>query len=66
MKPTFSRGFKNDGHIEVELNPSDDEDEGFFDQKEYGKVYKLPEEGIKLDFISRYVVLFISASIFDM
>jgi hypothetical protein len=55
MKPTFPRGFKNDGHIEVELAPSDDEDEGFFDQKEYGKVYKLPEEGIKLDFISRYI-----------
>ena len=55
MKPTFPRGFKNDGHIEVELDPSDDEDVGFYDQKEYGKVYKLPEEGIKLDFISRYV-----------
>jgi len=55
MKPTFPRGFKNDGHIDVELAPSDDEDEGFFDQKEYGRVYKLPEDGIKLDFISRYV-----------
>jgi hypothetical protein len=53
VKPAFPRGFKNDGHIDVELTLSDDEDEGFFDQKEYGKVYKLPEEGIKLDFISR-------------
>jgi hypothetical protein len=55
VKPAFSRGFKNDGHIDVDLSPSDDEDNGFFNQREYGKVYKLPEEGIKLDFISRYV-----------
>jgi hypothetical protein len=60
MKPAFSRGFKNDGHIEVELAPSDDDDEGFFDQNEYGKIYKLPEEGIKLDFISRYVYWILS------
>lgn len=57
VKPAFPRGFKNDGYIEIEFAPSDDEDEGFFDQREYGKVYKLPEEGIKLDFISRYTIV---------
>lgn len=54
IKPAIPRGFKNSGHIEVELAPSDDEDEGFFDY-EFGRVYRLPEEGIKLDFITRYV-----------
>lgn len=56
IKPAITRGVINSGHIEVELTPSDDEkDAGFFEEKEYGRVYKLPEEGIKLDFISRYV-----------
>lgn len=54
IKPAMSRGIKNSGNIEVELASSDDEkDTEFFEEKEYGRVYKLPEEGIKLDFISR-------------
>jgi hypothetical protein len=52
-KPAFARGFRNNGHIDIELAESDTEEEGFFDQVQFGKVYKLPEEGIKLDFISR-------------
>jgi hypothetical protein len=44
------------GFIDIEFDPSDSEDEsGFFERKEFGKVYKLPEKGIKLDFISRQV-----------
>lgn len=54
IKPAIGRGIKNNGYIEIEFAPSEDEDEGFFDQREYGHVYKLPEEGVKLDFISRY------------
>ncbi|KAM3083152.1 hypothetical protein ACMFMG_003813 [Clarireedia jacksonii] len=55
IKPAVSRGLKNNGYIEIENTPTEDEDEesGFFEQKEYGRVYRLPEEGIKLDFISR-------------
>jgi len=54
VKPAFSRGFKNNGHIEIENDPTDDEEEqGFYEQREYGHVYKLPEQGIKLDFISK-------------
>ncbi|KAI9742626.1 MAG: hypothetical protein M1818_003767 [Claussenomyces sp. TS43310] len=55
IKPAISRGLRNNGHIEIEFAPSDsdDDDEGFFEQKEFGHVYKLPEEGIKLDFISK-------------
>lgn len=34
---------------------SEDEDKDFFEDREYGRVYMLPEKGIILDFISRYV-----------
>ena len=54
IKPAISRGIKNNGHIEIENMPSDDDEEqGFYEQREYGHVYKLPEQGIKLDFISQ-------------
>ncbi|APA14982.1 hypothetical protein sscle_14g097520 [Sclerotinia sclerotiorum 1980 UF-70] len=55
IKPVLARGIRNNGHIEVENTASEDEDQGsgFYEQREYGHVYKLPEEGIKLDFISR-------------
>ncbi|KAJ8058786.1 hypothetical protein OCU04_011774 [Sclerotinia nivalis] len=55
IKPVLARGIRNNGHIEVENTVSEDEDQGsgFYEQREYGHVYKLPEEGIKLDFISR-------------
>ncbi|QSZ29449.1 hypothetical protein DSL72_003963 [Monilinia vaccinii-corymbosi] len=55
IKPVLARGIRNNGHIEIENTASEDEDQGsgFYEQREYGHVYKLPEEGIKLDFISR-------------
>ncbi|KAE9367311.1 hypothetical protein N431DRAFT_66655 [Stipitochalara longipes BDJ] len=54
IKPTISRGTRNNGYIEIETEPSEDEEEqGFYEQREYGHVYKLPEKGIKLDFISK-------------
>lgn len=54
ITPAFSRGTKNNGFIEIENAPSDDEDDqDFFQLAQYGCVYKLPEEGIKLDFISQ-------------
>lgn len=54
IKPTVPRGLRNNGHIEVENEPSDDEEEqGFYEQREYGQVYKLPEQGIKLDFLAK-------------
>lgn len=55
IKPALSRGIQNNGHIEIENKASDDEDQGFYQQREYGHIYKLPEEGVKLDFISQYV-----------
>jgi hypothetical protein len=54
IRPAVSRGIQNNGHIEIENDPTDDEKElGFYEQREYGHVYKLPEMGIKLDFISQ-------------
>lgn len=55
IKPALSRGIKNDGHVEVEPAMSEDETKDFFEDREYGRVYMLPEKGIILDFISRYV-----------
>ncbi|RVX66983.1 hypothetical protein B0A52_09197 [Exophiala mesophila] len=49
----FPRGFKNNGIIEVELMP----DTVTFDRTKQevmdGKIYRVPEEGIRLDFIDR-------------
>ncbi|KFY67902.1 hypothetical protein V496_01351 [Pseudogymnoascus sp. VKM F-4515 (FW-2607)] len=53
IKPALSRGIKNDGHVEVEPAMSEDETKDFFEDREYGRVYMLPEKGIILDFISR-------------
>ena len=52
--PTIPRGTRNDGHIEIEESPIvDDETKGFYEESQFGSVYKLPEEGLKLDFISK-------------
>ncbi|KAM3066466.1 hypothetical protein ACMFMG_012051 [Clarireedia jacksonii] len=55
IKPVVSRGLRNNGYIEIENTPIDDEGErSGFEQKDYGSVYRLSEEGIMLAFISRY------------
>jgi len=45
------RGFRNNGIIEID-NMSSDEDE-FAEKDMLGTVYRLPEHGIRLDFIDR-------------
>ena len=52
MDTALRRGFVNNGLIEVENEPSDNE-EDFVDTEHYGTVYRLPERGIKLDFIDK-------------
>ena len=47
------RGFANNGLIEIENDPSDDEENQFFQQNHFVIVYRLPEKGIKLDFIAK-------------
>ena len=46
------RGFKNNGLIEIENELSDDESEN---EKSHppGVIYRVPEKGLKLDFIDR-------------
>ena len=47
----LKRGFTNNGIIEVDNEPSDEDE---FNEKDMlGTVYRLPEKGIKLDFIDR-------------
>ncbi|KAK4115113.1 hypothetical protein N656DRAFT_766385 [Canariomyces notabilis] len=52
VRPAFSRGFANNGFVEID--PDDDEDQsGWRNVETYGRVVRLPEKGIKLDFLSR-------------
>lgn len=56
IKPALSRGVRNNGYIEIESEVSEPESvETFFDKNQYGKVYKLPSRGLKLDFITKWV-----------
>lgn len=55
ITPAVTRGFRNNGQIEIEPELTDDEDDpSFAEKKEYGQIYKLPAESVKLDFISKY------------
>lgn len=52
IRPTFSRGFVNNGFVEIELDDEEDKS-GWRNVETYGRVVRLPEKGIKLDFLSR-------------
>lgn len=52
IRPAFSRGFVNNGYIEIAPEDSDDES-GWKNVETYGRTVRLPEKGIKLDFLSR-------------
>ncbi len=54
IKPAFSRGYINNGYILVDREDDTDET-GWKDVETYGRAVRLPEKGIKLDFLSRYV-----------
>ena len=45
------RGFKNNGLIEIENEASEDESE--IEREVSGIIYRVPEKGLKLDFIDR-------------
>ncbi|KAI9849729.1 MAG: hypothetical protein M1838_000090 [Thelocarpon superellum] len=51
MDTSLRRGFVNNGLIEIENEAS--EAEAFVDTPHFGTVYRLPEKGIKLDFIDK-------------
>ena len=46
------RGFKNNGLVEIENDPSDDGSD-YEEKQNVGKVYRVTESGLKLDFIDR-------------
>lgn len=48
----LNRDFINDGVIEIAPDSSDEESE-FYEEEVAGVVYRLPEKGIKLDFIDK-------------
>lgn len=50
---SLSRGSRNNGIIEVAEDDTDASDSEFYDFEDVGVVYKLPSEGIKLDFIDK-------------
>lgn len=55
IEPLYSRGYINNGYIDVEL---EEEDDNYWRNVEtYGRTVRLPEKGIKLDFLSRYLPL---------
>ena len=53
--PTISRGNKNNGQIEIENEASEDE-EALQDIERYGKIYKVTDKDVKLDFLSKYAI----------
>ena len=55
IEPIYSRGMANNGFIEIESESEDDEHDvdAWRQYKGYGRLFRLPERGIKLDFISR-------------
>lgn len=56
IEQAYSRGLTNNGCVEVEEDDDDDDDVVEEPLQDYGRVYRIPERGIKLDFISRYVI----------
>lgn len=50
---SLTRGFRNNGIIDVVDDDTDTSDSEFYDHDDGGTVYKLPAHGIKLDFIDK-------------
>ena len=53
IKPAFSRGFVNNGYVEIDDGYSGDES-GWKDFPMFGRMVQLPVTGIAQDFLSRY------------
>lgn len=53
VQTALTRGSRNNGIIEVADDSSDDSDSEFYELDDGGTVYKLPAQGIKLDFIDK-------------
>lgn len=56
----LQRGFANNGLVEIQNDSSDEDSEFYEEENEQGTIFRLPEKGVKLDFIDkvkRYVCL---------
>lgn len=59
VQPTFSRGMRNNGLVDIINDPDDDTDgEGNYvfgnDEKDFNShIYRIPEKGLVLDFIDK-------------
>jgi hypothetical protein len=55
ITPALPRGIRNNGHIEVDWNdePEEQNEAGWPDPQSFGRTYKLPAQGIVLDFIEQ-------------
>ncbi|KAI6791452.1 hypothetical protein KC332_g17675, partial [Hortaea werneckii] len=55
VEPALSRGFRNNGVVDIAEDESEDSGSEFFDDEtaEEGVVYRMPASGIKLDFIDK-------------
>ena len=52
VRPTFTRGYVNNGYVDIDVDDSDNES-GWRDVETYGRTVRLSEKGIKLDFLSQ-------------
>ncbi|KAL6868054.1 hypothetical protein J3F83DRAFT_89865 [Trichoderma novae-zelandiae] len=55
ITPAFSRGIRNNGHIELDWadEPEETDKSGWRDPDTFGRTYRLPAKGVILDFIEQ-------------
>jgi hypothetical protein len=53
IEQAYSRGMANNGHIEIEEDDDDEVGVAAMERQNFGRVYRMSEKGIKLDFIAR-------------
>ncbi|VUC22041.1 unnamed protein product [Clonostachys rosea] len=55
ITPAIGRGLKNNGHIEIDWSEEPDlpDHSGWKDYASFGRTYKIPAQGVVLDFIER-------------
>jgi hypothetical protein len=55
ITPAFSRGTVNNGHVEIDWSdePEQPPQSGWKDPATFGRTYKLPAQGVVLDFIEQ-------------
>lgn len=53
IKPAFRRGTVNNGFVEIDDDSETDAASGWKDVGSFGRLYRLPTTGVKLDFISK-------------